>query len=417
MYSSSEAPVQAGELMDTVLLNDFHRDHTEGSNERARCFFPPFPRLPAELRISIWIHVLQRHRLIRLVVTDETHQSPCEDILEQGVRRNVLGNVISGKNYKFQITTHHLLTPLLRVNRESRQVSMQFYRVHIPYDSSNGERQCYLNPEFDFIHIHPDGPSEVLADFIHDFKAYDPIGVGILNLGFGSGRPQELDLPLDPSALSPPVLSAFKTTLNHLRRVFFHSVTCGDSRMMFDCLDMKEVRFNHSYPITAATEAFDIVPDPRPIDADLDKVSIGWDPRSMACLWQLMERRFGITRKPGITEFVYHITAPFFGGHPVFSSRAGCVESLRREKVSWRSGWEKGRLWERHGYQDPDTPEKLERALIPVFGFWVLPAHAFGELPDYEFENIDEFVDIRWEMKMVVSLEKHKPQLGVFCFQ
>ena len=182
--------------MDTVLLNDFHRHHTEGSNEGARCFFRPFPRLPAELRLSIWIHVLRRHRLISLVVTDETDQSPCEDILEQKVRRNDLENVISEKKYKFQINTHHLLTPLLRVNRESRQVSMQFYRVHIPYNSSSGERQCYFNPEFDFIHIHPEGPSEVLADFIHDFQAYDPIGVGILNLGFGVGKPYELDLPL-----------------------------------------------------------------------------------------------------------------------------------------------------------------------------------------------------------------------------
>ena len=56
--------------------------------------------------------------------------------------------------------------------------------------------------------------------------------------------------------------------------------------MMFDYLDIGEVRFNSSYPITATTKAFDIVPDPRPIDADLDKVAIGWDPRSMACLWQ-----------------------------------------------------------------------------------------------------------------------------------
>ncbi|MCJ1319252.1 hypothetical protein MMC15_004588 [Xylographa vitiligo] len=73
---------------------------------------------------------------------------------------------------------------------------------------------------------------------------------------------------------------------------------------MFDYLDIGEVRFNSSYPITATTKAFDIVPDPRPIDADLDQIAIGWDPRSMACLWQQMERRFGITRKPGTTELM-----------------------------------------------------------------------------------------------------------------
>jgi hypothetical protein len=196
MYPSSEDWALAGELKDTVLLNDFHSDHAEGSNEQARCSFHLFPQLPAELRLSIWSHVLRRHRLIRLAVTDMTYQPPDEAILEHGVRNNNLGNMISGKNYKFQITTHHLLTPLLRVGCESRQGAMQFYRVHIPYESSSGERQFYFNPEFDFIHIHTKGPSKVLADLIHDFKAYDPKGVGILNLGIGVGKPDELGLPL-----------------------------------------------------------------------------------------------------------------------------------------------------------------------------------------------------------------------------
>jgi hypothetical protein len=124
-----------------------------------------------------------------------------------------------------------------------------------------------------------------------------------------------------------------------------------------------------------------------------------------------MERRFGITREPGATEFVFHITAPLYGKHPTTSSRTGAVESLQREKDLWRSNWEKGSLWERSGYQDPDTPERLKRAPIPAFGFWVLPIHAFGEIPDDEFENI------RWDNKMVVSLEKHRPQLGVFRLQ
>lgn len=179
---------------------------------------------------------------------------------------------------------------------------------------------------------------------------------------------------------------------------------------MFDALDMAEVRHNRSFPITANVEAFDLVgTDPRPIEADLDKVALGWDPRSMPCLWQQMERNFEISRKPGTTEFVYHITAALFGGDSVVCSRADAVNLLQREHDGWRSGWGKGSFFEKHGYKDPDTPEKLINAPIPAFGFWVLPLDALGEVPKGEFKDIT-----RWDMKMVANLEKHRPQLGVF---
>jgi len=62
---------------------------------------------------------------------------------------------------------------------------------------------------------------------------------------------------------------------------------------MFDSLDMAEVRYNQLFPLNSLTEAFDLVEtDPRSIDADLDKVSVGWDPRAMLSLWQEMESNF-----------------------------------------------------------------------------------------------------------------------------
>lgn len=183
---------------------------------------------------------------------------------------------------------------------------------------------------------------------------------------------------------------------------------------MFDSLGMEEVRFNHSYPILASTEAFDIAgPDPRPIDGDLDKVAIGCDPRSMPCLWNQMERNFAITREPGTTEFVYHITTPAFGQHSnqhsAILSRAEAIKTLQREQDAWHSRWEQGGFLARNGYNDPNMPEKLRNAPMPAFGFWILPIDAFGEIPEEEFENIR-----RWEMKMVVNLKNHWPQLGVF---
>ena len=432
MYSYSEDWAQAREPDGTTILNDFHSDQVNANIEGTVSSFPKFSLLPTELRLLIWKYVLQQHRLISITVVDKAHQAPRKSRSVQSSTRNSLGNVVSGECYKLQIATYHMLTPLLRANCESRGAALEFYRVHIPYDrGSHGERRyiCF-NPEFDYIHLVPEGFPEILASFVHDFKAYDPRSVGILYLGVGVGKPHDLELPMgeprisvngtsystnavlcitDPSNLTSLVLSTFQTTLANLRRVFFHNVARWDSRMMFDSLDMQEVRFNRSYPICAVSEAFDFVgPDPRPIDADLDRVAIGWDPRSVPCLWRQMESRFGITRKSETTEFVYHISGPLFGKHPAIHSRNGAAASLQGEKEAWRSGWEKGGLFARFKYEDPDTLEKLKNAPISAFGFWVLPLDAFGEIPERDFEGI------RWESKMVVSLEKHRPQLGVF---
>ena len=177
---------------------------------------------------------------------------------------------------------------------------------------------------------------------------------------------------------------------------------------MFQSLNMKEVRFNRSYPINAATEAFDLVEtDPRPIDTDLDKVAIGYDPRHMPCLWQQMERRFGITRKQGSTDYRYHIAASLYGWSSMVTSRASAMQALNHESDLWRLNWEKGTFWELD-YVNPDTPEKLKSVPIPAFGFWILPLGAFGEVPEADFSNV------KWRMQTVVSLEKHRLALGVF---
>lgn len=196
--------------------------------------------------------------------------------------------------------------------------------------------------------------------------------------------------------------------MSNLRLVFFYSATpTGDTRIMFDSLDMAEARFNRSYPIYALTQAFDLIgSDPRPIDTYLDKVGLGLDPRRLARLWKLMERNFGIVHEPGRTSFVYHIAAPASAENREAFSRADAMKMLQREHEGWRLQWEKEGIWGRNGYEDPDTPDKLRSAPITAFGFWILPLEALGEVPEEEPR--------RWEMKRVVNLVKHRPQLGVF---
>ena len=203
MYPTSQDWAQLGEPASTTLLNDFHTDVAETDAKGTPLSFPHFPRLPIEIAHSIWKQALQQHRLISITVSDTKWHPVWQTDHLQLEAKNGLGKVTSGKNYKLRVTTHHALTPLLRTNRESRKAALEFYRVHIPYDRVGyGEERClYLSPEWDFVHVfvetkrHP----EVFADFVHDLRAYDPRGVGVLNLGVGTPKPLELELPLGES--------------------------------------------------------------------------------------------------------------------------------------------------------------------------------------------------------------------------
>lgn len=183
----------------STILNDFHSDRPTAKEAAAE--FPQFSRLPVEILLAIWKCTLQRHRLIGITVLDESED---DDEPPLYTARNSLGNTISGERYRLLVTTNHRLTPLFWVNRQARQAALEFYRVHISYDfNAYGERLClYLNPEFDILHVRPEGAPGILVDFVHDVKAYDPLGLGILNMAIGTGKPRSLSLPMGMNLLT-----------------------------------------------------------------------------------------------------------------------------------------------------------------------------------------------------------------------
>ena len=206
MTSAIHNSLQLQGIKCPVLFNDCIHSQTEDLHE-----FPIFSQLPLDISAAIWRCVLQCYRLIVIEVTEDnsnnnnnqaddpqnlplsksTHQEPLSS------RKNSLGNTISERNYHLRITTCHRLHPLFQVCHESRQAALQFYRVHIPSDfSTHGNQRCiYLNPEFDFLHIKQQDAPHLLVDFVHDLKAYDPLGIGILNIGIGDNGSYELELP------------------------------------------------------------------------------------------------------------------------------------------------------------------------------------------------------------------------------
>ena len=114
--------------------------------------FPEFPRLPPELRLSIWKQVLQQNRLIFLAV-----------VVPPDVRdRNDLQRAPSGMDYNVHIITHHRAALLLRASREFRQVALSIYRVPIPKSSRSDERQGAINSEMEFVEVCSEGPTSYL---------------------------------------------------------------------------------------------------------------------------------------------------------------------------------------------------------------------------------------------------------------
>ncbi|KAK4245880.1 hypothetical protein C7999DRAFT_33737 [Corynascus novoguineensis] len=127
--------------------------------------------------------------------------------------RNVLGNVVSNRNYILSWsgrcqTPVGSYSPLLWVNREARGATLGFYRVHLPFFGLQREKALYLNPEYDVVSIQPRWNENrdrttrapdyltLLPDFLHDIKAYDHKGQGVahpaLNEGFLSWNMDEV---------------------------------------------------------------------------------------------------------------------------------------------------------------------------------------------------------------------------------
>jgi hypothetical protein len=121
--------------------------------------FPLFTWLPFELRRLVWRCALERNRFVLINISR-----------------------IKGKNgYAISTSGLEVHHPLLHVNGESRSEALEFYRVRIP---TRGVTSCvYCNPEFDFLNIDvADYDCKFLVDFLTDFRARDPRGVGVQNL-------------------------------------------------------------------------------------------------------------------------------------------------------------------------------------------------------------------------------------------
>ena len=225
MYPSHDCWAQVGDPPSSTILNDYHSDSPPIGEQEGLLEFPLFPRFPPEIRSAIWRCALQRYRLISIGVVHEGDNGPppwARGDPWPYTARNRMGNTISGMKYHLNVVKDYRLSPLLRVSRESRQVVLRFYRVHIPCDwNAHGEqRLLYLSPEFDFLQLHPVGVPEILVDFVHDVRAYDPQGIGIRNMGVDVPQPD-----INGNSLLPMGTNCPSTPINQ-RKGLVPTLTC-----------------------------------------------------------------------------------------------------------------------------------------------------------------------------------------------
>jgi hypothetical protein len=133
-----------------LLFNDVYSSPWEALSpapSKAESF--PFPRLPAELRLHVWLLYLRWHRMIEIDIYGcPENKKPDSPSFRHYIDRNHLGRVISGGRYIVTIRGHESkTTPLiLKVNREARGAALRFYRVHLPFSGLQQRKQVlYLN--------------------------------------------------------------------------------------------------------------------------------------------------------------------------------------------------------------------------------------------------------------------------------
>jgi hypothetical protein len=152
------------------LFNSFKTTHEESA-------LTVFPSLPAELRLKIWRHCIERERLITVYFT-YPFNIPARQTDTQVAESTGNGN---GDHYRIAVDGYQLLSRLLRVNREAREAALAFYQVHLPCelilpgDSEWRPRTkpgiLYFNPGQDFLRsISEPHLQDTLVDLIYRLK-------------------------------------------------------------------------------------------------------------------------------------------------------------------------------------------------------------------------------------------------------
>jgi len=416
------------------------RPHLEAINQSYNCggggdvVFDQFSMLSAELRLLIWHCALEEFRLLEVMVEGEWAPlpevegavSPSRDGPPLYSTTNALNKLVSGRNYTVNVQGFPLYSKLLRVNRESRQAALEFYRLHIPcyfrrtdaYSKRAVRATLYFNPEYDIWHLDADGPAahfteHVFVDFLYDFKAYDPRGIGLLNLALASDAMIQLHSLANIS--EPRGKATLVDFLSQLREIIWIAHPHA-GRSIVEMWDGAFVgigfRFNHSMPGMGITPRFSLLGrDLRPIGPELKcVVTTCSNSRQMRILWRDPLERLEIRQaQPARERVLFAYRMPRYEELLVDDIKTA-DDFLGREEESWlrsqeRTGCHYHRVEYLTGKPPPiEGPEELAKAVRPALGFWLFPVEALGSL---------ESVDMSGSGKRVFDMSDHWSELAL----
>lgn len=402
--------------------------------------FQLFPDLPAEIRIVIWNHALQRNRLLRLVLERrcKSPSAPRYTLL------NSLGRPITGDHYRVVLKAKApFLSELMRVNRESRDVAGAFYTAQIPCYVETGSRRektvLRLNLDWDYLDITA-SPwwKEAYMDFIYDLRASDPRGRGLRHLVVGETYSDGSMTPsgqfltnglmsLKPSDFDATALDAFKSVISNLESVWYMCVDEGGRAFGWPRHPNGMFSFNYAFPVFPAFTFFERpVRDPRDISTCLTK---NWDGMQVSPLkplgWTRVLRNLGINLDRAVDLRIMVGSAK-----NEVRTRAGASQHLHEEDFEWLryQWWFRG--WDRPeprggGGSAPagcmtavsglnpvlpsfDGPEILATAPRPAVGFWLFPLEAFGIRP-----RGDTSGNFRVDIQRMLDVDRYWPDLAL----
>ncbi|KAI2464843.1 hypothetical protein F4781DRAFT_411506 [Annulohypoxylon bovei var. microspora] len=382
--------------------------------------FSLFPLLPKELRQLIWRLSLHRHRIIKIKIPERPWR------VEVKTKEEFYAGV--KKEYPI-VPGHHVFSKLLRVNSESRDVALRFYRVHMHCNLKRGgivkPGTLMFNPEFDIIQIKPGPWTNRFAKLLRDLKTSDPKGVGILRLALDLNGVNSIQGNTDLAAMDSLTREAFIATIAQLEEVYF--VVSGFSGRMWEPTGtetvtmMGKLEFHRSAPIAPKIPSFDLIArDPRPIASDLRAVYAGHsDSRRLVFIWRKMLDLWGIPQPP-LSNYRFIVSVQRVSCKRV-KDRAHAEWWLRQEDKFWT-----GLLDEVDtNHTSPGSRirallEKLrgdydlERAPSPknVVGFWIFPVEAMGPMPSNEEEH-HAMDNNTTEWKKVLDMSDYWPALGL----
>ncbi|KND88467.1 hypothetical protein TOPH_06851 [Tolypocladium ophioglossoides CBS 100239] len=342
-----------------------------------------------ELRLRIWQLSAEQHRLL------EADVEPPSDSGEAPLcsTRNTLNKLISGRNYTATVQGFQVHSKLLRVNSESRRVTLRFYRVHIPcYIQTSNKRTkrirkttLYYNPEYDFMHLraHHQPVEHSFIDFLYDLKAYDPRDVGLLNLAIGTNGMTDLHTLAEVS--EAPARATLVDSLSRLQEIIWLAKSIAGRAIMGPLQDFQGVgvRFNHSMPVKVITPSFNLLRrDPRPVGPELKFVLTACsDPRQMRIRWQELQERWEIRQaQPARERVLFAYDTPSYEEQVYDIKTAG--KFLKEEEERWLGSQQKWHMIAKKfaGKVPVEGPEELANAVRPAIGFWLFPAEALGDL-------------------------------------